>query len=360
MRRYFTREPAPSGPVREGQRPDSRQRIASRAPPVDNVPAMTRKKQSGKTPTHTHSAHSLPGFHVRSERLAFGKTLRERVPRESHAEWKAPRRGRDPIAILEASNRGRLQELVPIRYGRMVRSPFTFLRGSAALMAHDLATTAGHRHRRAGVRRLPPAQLRRVCDARAQPGLRPQRFRRDASGAVGMGPEAPGRELPGRGAGQSPVGRRRPPRGAGVRARLSRASARVLEDEAAGSLVPAHGCEGADRRGARRRRAQIPAADRQARARTRPRKSLSQDHDAGRRAPPHRRSAADPVPCRRAGLRGACRRGVGGLPQHRFPTIAACCWTATGWRTARSRWWASAASVRVATSGSCSPKTGIR
>jgi uncharacterized protein (DUF2252 family) len=45
------------------------------------------------------------------------------------------------VEILEASNRGRLQELVPIRYGRMARSPFTFLRGSAALMAHDLATT---------------------------------------------------------------------------------------------------------------------------------------------------------------------------------------------------------------------------
>jgi uncharacterized protein (DUF2252 family) len=83
---------------------------------------------------------SAAGFHVRSERLAAGKALRERVPRESHAEWTAPRRGRDPIAILEASNRGRLQELVPIRYGRMVRTPFTFLRGSAALMAHDLAT----------------------------------------------------------------------------------------------------------------------------------------------------------------------------------------------------------------------------
>jgi len=83
---------------------------------------------------------SAAGFHVRSERLAAGKALRERVPRESHAEWKSPRRGRDPIAILDASNRGRLQELVPIRYGRMVRTPFTFLRGSAALMACDLAT----------------------------------------------------------------------------------------------------------------------------------------------------------------------------------------------------------------------------
>jgi uncharacterized protein (DUF2252 family) len=70
----------------------------------------------------------------------MGKALRERVPRESHAASTVPRKGRDPVEILEASSRGRIEELVPIRYGRMVRSPFTFLRGSAALMAHDLAT----------------------------------------------------------------------------------------------------------------------------------------------------------------------------------------------------------------------------
>jgi uncharacterized protein (DUF2252 family) len=82
---------------------------------------------------------SVAGFHARAERLAVGKTLRESVPRESHAALTLPRTRRDPIAILEASNRGRLKELVPIRYGRMVRNPFTFLRGSAALMACDLA-----------------------------------------------------------------------------------------------------------------------------------------------------------------------------------------------------------------------------
>ena len=108
---------------------------------VDNTLAMKTRKPSGKVPAAPHKTESAAGFHPRVERLALGKALRERVPRESHAEWKSPRRGRDPISILEASNRGRLQELVPIRYGRMVRSPFTFLRGSAALMAYDLATT---------------------------------------------------------------------------------------------------------------------------------------------------------------------------------------------------------------------------
>ena len=101
-----------------------------------------RRRSSRESPdTPAGPAESGAGFHARSERLEAGKALRERVPRESHAVWKSPRRGRDPVEILENSNRGRLAELVPIRYGRMARSPFTFLRGSAGLMAHDLATT---------------------------------------------------------------------------------------------------------------------------------------------------------------------------------------------------------------------------
>jgi uncharacterized protein (DUF2252 family) len=70
---------------------------------------------------------------------AGGHALRQRAPRTSHGEWNPPKAGRDPVAILERSNRGRLAELVPIRYGRMLHSPFTFLRGAAAVMAHDLA-----------------------------------------------------------------------------------------------------------------------------------------------------------------------------------------------------------------------------
>ncbi|MFN6300387.1 MAG: DUF2252 domain-containing protein [Microcystis sp.] len=80
-------------------------------------------------------------FRSREERIQIGKSLRERLPRSRHAIWQPPAAGREPIEIIEASNQGRLQELIPIRYGRMLRSPFTFLRGSAALMAYDLATT---------------------------------------------------------------------------------------------------------------------------------------------------------------------------------------------------------------------------
>ena len=102
---------------------------------------MGSRKRPKKTGTPAPNAETVSGFHARSERLAAGKGLRERVPRESHAVWRHARSGRDPIEILEASNRGRLPDLVPIRYGRMVRSTFTFFRGSAGLMAHDLART---------------------------------------------------------------------------------------------------------------------------------------------------------------------------------------------------------------------------
>jgi uncharacterized protein (DUF2252 family) len=89
-------------------------------------------------PPHGPSARATPPL---AQRLAAGRALRDRVPRSAHADWK-PAAGRpDPIELLEASNRTRLPELVPIRYGRMLPSPFTFLRGAAALMAYDLSTT---------------------------------------------------------------------------------------------------------------------------------------------------------------------------------------------------------------------------
>lgn len=78
-------------------------------------------------------------FRSRAERLEVGKELREALPRNEHARWKRPANRRDPIEVLEESNRERIAELVPVRYGRMLRSPFTFLRGSAALMASDLS-----------------------------------------------------------------------------------------------------------------------------------------------------------------------------------------------------------------------------
>ncbi|MFI7399776.1 DUF2252 domain-containing protein [Streptomyces sp. NPDC049541] len=74
---------------------------------------------------------------VRSER---GKAARRRVARSAHAGWVPPVDRADPVAVLERQGRDRLPELLPIRYGRMAASPFAFLRGSAAVMAADLAS----------------------------------------------------------------------------------------------------------------------------------------------------------------------------------------------------------------------------
>src|SRR2546421_10400910 len=78
---------------------------------------------------------------TRAERYAAGKALRSKAPRSSHAEWAPDPERPDPISLLEEANKTRLEQLVPIRYGRMSMSPFAFFRGSADIMANDLAKT---------------------------------------------------------------------------------------------------------------------------------------------------------------------------------------------------------------------------
>jgi uncharacterized protein (DUF2252 family) len=76
-----------------------------------------------------------------SERVARGKAARAEVPRSSHAIFEPPATRADPLELLEQQATTRVPELVPIRYGRMLVSPFTFYRGAARIMAHDLAAT---------------------------------------------------------------------------------------------------------------------------------------------------------------------------------------------------------------------------
>jgi len=76
-----------------------------------------------------------------AERAARGKAARAEVPRSSHAAWAPPARRPDPVEILELQAPSRVPDLVPIRYGRMLVSPFTFYRGAAAIMASDLSLT---------------------------------------------------------------------------------------------------------------------------------------------------------------------------------------------------------------------------
>ena len=75
------------------------------------------------------------------EREAAGRALRREVPRSSHAEWEPPTTRPDPLKTLAKQDEARVPDLLPIRYGRMADSPFAFLRGAAAPMTADLATT---------------------------------------------------------------------------------------------------------------------------------------------------------------------------------------------------------------------------
>jgi uncharacterized protein DUF2252 len=68
-------------------------------------------------------------------RLADGKCLRTNVPLESLAEFKLPKARKNPVAILEGQAKSRLKNLIPVRYARMLTSPFAFLRDTAAVMA---------------------------------------------------------------------------------------------------------------------------------------------------------------------------------------------------------------------------------
>lgn len=70
-----------------------------------------------------------------------GQALRKQVPRSSHADWQPASNRPDPLDVLQAQDTGRLAHLIPIKYGRMLASPFAFLRGAAAIMAEDLAHT---------------------------------------------------------------------------------------------------------------------------------------------------------------------------------------------------------------------------
>jgi uncharacterized protein (DUF2252 family) len=96
--------------------------------------------------TTTTTPSTIPGewtrdLTSRAERYAAGKALRSKASRTSHAEWAPDPERPDPISILEESNKTRIPQLVPIRFGRMSLSAFAFYRGTADIMAYDLAKT---------------------------------------------------------------------------------------------------------------------------------------------------------------------------------------------------------------------------
>jgi hypothetical protein len=75
----------------------------------------------------------------RPERYALGRSLRKRVPRSALGDWSVPDNRADPVQQIIATHQGRLDRLIPIRIGRMIASPYAFLRGAAAIMAEDFA-----------------------------------------------------------------------------------------------------------------------------------------------------------------------------------------------------------------------------
>ena len=100
------------------------------------VSASPAARASGKGSVRARTVEQLS----RADRVARGKDARDVAPLESHAEF-VPRKSRDPVGLLLGQAKSRVPELVPIRHGRMLVSPFTFYRGAALPMAADLAGT---------------------------------------------------------------------------------------------------------------------------------------------------------------------------------------------------------------------------
>jgi len=100
--------------------------------------------QTAETPARGVGRYQLDAEGCRltpAERVARGKAARAEVPRDSHAAFDPPPDRPDPLGLLEQQARSRVPELVPVRWGRMMVSPFTYYRGAALPMASDLATT---------------------------------------------------------------------------------------------------------------------------------------------------------------------------------------------------------------------------
>ncbi|MBV9005482.1 MAG: DUF2252 domain-containing protein [Solirubrobacterales bacterium] len=107
-------------------------RTASNRRPAARRPATRRSRKP--------ATHAVPHLSV-EERIARGKAARSEVPRSSHAIFEPSVERVDPVKLLEDQAKTRVPELVPIRYGRMLVSPFTFYRGAAMIMAQDLVPT---------------------------------------------------------------------------------------------------------------------------------------------------------------------------------------------------------------------------
>ena len=163
--RTLTAVPKPSGST--GSRPASRRK--------------SQPKPRGR------KVKAMLGILTKEQRHEAGKALREKCPRKSHGEVVLGQGERDIVELIDAQNEDRLQNLVPVRHGRMVQSAFAYFRGTALIQAHDLEGYANQRNNCSFLRRLSSDEFRRLRDARAKYRLRYQRFRRDPARTVRMG-----------------------------------------------------------------------------------------------------------------------------------------------------------------------------
>ena len=106
------------------------------SPSEDRDPVRADRTTNAGVGIARKVAHLTP-----AERVARGKAARNEVPRSSQGSWQPDVNRPDPVGLLEEQAASRVPELVPIRYGRMLVSPFTFYRGAALIMAADLAAT---------------------------------------------------------------------------------------------------------------------------------------------------------------------------------------------------------------------------
>jgi uncharacterized protein (DUF2252 family) len=109
--------------------------------PTTKAAATTEVRAPRPRPRSTRRAAEPSQPLTRDESAALGKAKRSQVPRESHAAFDSSTKRPDPISLIEEQSSRRVPELVPIRYARMMESPFRFYRGAAAIMASDLAGT---------------------------------------------------------------------------------------------------------------------------------------------------------------------------------------------------------------------------
>ncbi len=143
MSRRLLRRKVPSSG--RGRRADYNQRPRRPGFAADRNTLVARRRAAsrpdpgvGRTPVQEMQEIAHPSV---DERTARGREAVGRTPPSIHSGWKPAADRPDPVALLEAQNLTREPDLVPVRHGRMMVSPFTFYRGAAKIMAADLADT---------------------------------------------------------------------------------------------------------------------------------------------------------------------------------------------------------------------------